>query len=397
MRGVEAHGDGAVVLAPHLADRDARRHAGRCSTGSRPPVRPSAASTNCRSSRRACRDADRDRAAVLAVDGGNSKTDVALVAADGRLLAAVRGPTTSHQQVGLEAGADRLAALVTSARQRAGLARTMRRRTSASTPWPAPTPRPTSRRLTRALTARGLAQHDLVVNDAFAPIRAGSIAGWGVALICGSGMNAAGHRARRPDRRGWPRSVGSRATGAAGATSGWRRWARRSGRATGADRGPRSRRACPRQFGFSRPIDLTRAIERRIRRPRPDWASCRRSSSGRPREGDAVARSIVDRLADEFVAMAGRDDPPPQPRPARPGRGDGRRRLQRPRRRLRGTHRAGVHAVAPNATLCRADAPPVLGAALLGLDRLGEPASTSRDAAEARLRAGLRDWGATSS
>ena len=32
------------------------------------------------------------RAAVLAIDGGNSKTDVALVAADGTLLASGRGP-----------------------------------------------------------------------------------------------------------------------------------------------------------------------------------------------------------------------------------------------------------------------------------------------------------------
>ena len=39
------------------------------------------------------------RAAVLAVDVGNSKTDVALVALDGRVLGAVRGPTASHQQV----------------------------------------------------------------------------------------------------------------------------------------------------------------------------------------------------------------------------------------------------------------------------------------------------------
>jgi len=35
-------------------------------------------------------------AAVLAVDGGNSKTDIALVAGDGRVLAFVRGATSSH-------------------------------------------------------------------------------------------------------------------------------------------------------------------------------------------------------------------------------------------------------------------------------------------------------------
>ena len=40
-------------------------------------------------------------AAVLAVDVGNAKTDLALVAADGALIAAVRGPIASHQAVGL--------------------------------------------------------------------------------------------------------------------------------------------------------------------------------------------------------------------------------------------------------------------------------------------------------
>src|SRR6202000_3094865 len=33
--------------------------------------------------------------AVLAIDGGNSKTDVALIGADGALLASARGPGTS--------------------------------------------------------------------------------------------------------------------------------------------------------------------------------------------------------------------------------------------------------------------------------------------------------------
>ena len=46
--------------------------------------------------------------AILAVDGGNSKADVALVMADGSVLGAMRGPTVSHQAVGLEAGLDAL-------------------------------------------------------------------------------------------------------------------------------------------------------------------------------------------------------------------------------------------------------------------------------------------------
>src|SRR5215472_13931393 len=41
-------------------------------------------------------------AAVLAIDGGNSKTDVALVADDGTVLAALRGPGASHQEHGVD-------------------------------------------------------------------------------------------------------------------------------------------------------------------------------------------------------------------------------------------------------------------------------------------------------
>jgi N-acetylglucosamine kinase-like BadF-type ATPase len=39
--------------------------------------------------------------AALAIDGGNSKTDLALVAADGTLLASLRGPGASHEEFGM--------------------------------------------------------------------------------------------------------------------------------------------------------------------------------------------------------------------------------------------------------------------------------------------------------
>ena len=58
--------------------------------------------------------------AVLAVDGGNSKTDLALVAGDGTLLSTVRGPgVRSADDLGpwLEA----TAALIARAQQDAGL------------------------------------------------------------------------------------------------------------------------------------------------------------------------------------------------------------------------------------------------------------------------------------
>lgn len=328
--------------------------------------------------------------AILAVDGGNSKTDVALVAADGRLLAAVRGPTTSHQQVGLDVGADRMAALVREARSLGGIADgagsaevAVYALAGADTPSD-------ERRLTRALKARGLALEGIVLNDAFAPLRAGAEDGWGVALICGSGMNAAGiapsgRRARLAALGaisgdwGGGGDVGLAALGAAVRA--------RDGR------GPRTslELGVPAHFGLSRPIDLTRAIEAgsiaqaRLRELSP-------LVFGAAAAGDAVARSIVDRLADELVVMAEAII----------------RRLGLTRRRptvvLAGgvfaaddeafetRIRDGVTAVAAGADVRRSKALPVLGAALLGLDRHDGRSAVDRRAAEARLRAGLGAW-----
>src|SRR6516162_5291212 len=62
--------------------------------------------------------ADAPLAAVLAIDGGNSKTDVALIAPDGTVLAAERGPGANHEQHGVEQATRILDGLVRSARMR---------------------------------------------------------------------------------------------------------------------------------------------------------------------------------------------------------------------------------------------------------------------------------------
>ena len=59
--------------------------------------------------------------AVLAVDGGNSKTDVALVGHDGTLLGYARGPGSNHQVVGLKAAVKVLADCVATAAGEAGI------------------------------------------------------------------------------------------------------------------------------------------------------------------------------------------------------------------------------------------------------------------------------------
>jgi N-acetylglucosamine kinase-like BadF-type ATPase len=327
---------------------------------------------------------------ILAVDGGNSKTDLALVDDDGRLLAALRGPTTSHQQIGFEPGIDRMAGLVADLRERAGLG-------SDAPPVEvgvyglagADTPADT-RRLTTALGGRGLASDVLVVNDAFTPIRAGTELGWGVSLICGQGVNAAGIA---PDGRtarlaalgdisgdwGGGHDIGTAALGAAVRA--------RDGR------GPRTtlETLVPARFGVARPIDVTRRIEAgtlahgRLAELSPVVFAAAGS-------GDAVARSILDRQADELIAMA--------------------RAIMV---RLHMTHLAptvvlaggvfesrdatfdervvgGIRATAPDATVRRSEALPVTGAALLGLDRTLAAHPRRHAAAVERLRASLGEW-----
>jgi N-acetylglucosamine kinase-like BadF-type ATPase len=128
---------------------------------------------------------------VLAVDGGNSKTDVALVAEDGGLLAAVHGPTSSHQAVGVDVGMERLASLVAEAHAQAGAGAPERADVGVYCLAGADTPGDV-RLLTARLATRGFARTDLLRNDSFAALRAGTDRGWGVVVICGHGVNAAG-------------------------------------------------------------------------------------------------------------------------------------------------------------------------------------------------------------
>ncbi len=52
--------------------------------------------------------------------------------------------------------------------------------------------------LERALDRAGLSERDVVVNDCIGALWAGASEGWGIALICGQGINAA---AIAPDGR----------------------------------------------------------------------------------------------------------------------------------------------------------------------------------------------------
>jgi N-acetylglucosamine kinase-like BadF-type ATPase len=322
---------------------------------------------------------------VLAVDGGNSKTDVALVTEDGRVLAAVRGPTSSHQAVGLGPGIERMAGFVAEAMSRARLEG--QPELAVYTLAGADT-RADVRALIDALAARGFAKDQVVLNDAFGALRAGTDRSWGVVVICGQGVNAAGVA---PDGR----SVRLDALGdisgdwGGGTDVGWEGLAAAVRARDG--RGPRTRleRDVPAHFGVRSPAAVTSAMytgrisERRIGELSPVVFLAAGA-------GDGAARRIVDRLADEIVTMAGamirrlhltRKDPDVV-------LAGGVFRTREPQFRER--IRAGVSAIAPDARIVSLTAPPVAGAALLGLDRLAGravPATVS-----AAVRGAIGGW-----
>lgn len=323
-------------------------------------------------------------AAILAVDGGNSKADVALVAADGTLLAVVRGPTISHQAVGLVPGLDSLEISVGQALRLAGMEADARPVAGLGIHALAGADLPSDvRLLDRGLRGRGLTDEVVVLNDTHAALRAGSDRAWGVAVVCGAGVNGLGvgptgkvvRFASVGEFSGDGGDVGMAALAAS---------------IRGRDgRGPRTslERLVPAHFGLRRPDDLTNELyfgrldpDRLRELPPLVFAAAA--------DGDPVARAILDDLADEVVAWAlamirrlhlTRTDVPVVLS------GGIFRATDEP---FYARIRSRIAEVATQARVRVLDAPPVLGAALIGLDRL-DLTPTQRTSAETRLRSAL--------
>jgi N-acetylglucosamine kinase-like BadF-type ATPase len=135
--------------------------------------------------------------AVLAVDGGNSKTDVILVAGDGTLLGSARGPGMTGTMlltdtIGVLDSAARLAAGQAGLRP-AGPGGPIARHLSACVAN-ADLPEE-EEQLAEAVRAEGWSDTVEVANDTFAVLRAGlDDVGphWGVGVTCGAGINCVG-------------------------------------------------------------------------------------------------------------------------------------------------------------------------------------------------------------
>ncbi|WP_051704156.1 N-acetylglucosamine kinase [Glycomyces sp. NRRL B-16210] len=127
----------------------------------------------------------------IAVDGGNSKTDVVAATADGRLHAYLRTGTSSPHRLGYRESIDLLGKLIEIARAEAGwgsetpLARVDALLAGADLPVEV-------ERLNTDARSRDWAEQVRVDNDTFALLRAGTDDRNAVAVICGAGMNCIG-------------------------------------------------------------------------------------------------------------------------------------------------------------------------------------------------------------
>jgi N-acetylglucosamine kinase-like BadF-type ATPase len=127
---------------------------------------------------------------VLAVDGGNSKTEVVVATTDGELLARARGPGVRSPLRDPARWRDSLMSLVDSARREASVADA---RAASAAYFLANVDLPAEHEVARReLAAATPAEVTVVHNDTLAILRAGARRRWGIAVVAGAGMNAIG-------------------------------------------------------------------------------------------------------------------------------------------------------------------------------------------------------------
>jgi len=136
---------------------------------------------------------DLPAAAVLAIDGGNSKTDVALVAADGTVLARGRGPRAVPEVSGMTESLRIIGELVAKAAHDCGMTLEHGPIAQHTAAYLAGVDLPSEEaQMHAALSAQGWSATTKVDNDTFAIFRAGTTSHWGVGVVSGAGINAVG-------------------------------------------------------------------------------------------------------------------------------------------------------------------------------------------------------------
>ena len=301
---------------------------------------------------------------AIAVDGGNSKTDVALVREDGEVTATARGAGSSPQYLGVDGALAVIGGLLERAHDEFPVE--VAELLLAGVDFPAE-----EEAVRAGIEQRRWATRVSVDNDTFAVLRAGTDALWGVAVVCGAGINCVGvaqdGRQARFRALGW--TTGDWGGGGdVGRDAVWAAARSEDGR------GPKTvlETAVPAHFGLSTPSELAEAVHfGRIDAARAiELAPVVFAAAA----DDPVAAEIVDHLASEVVALArvaitrlGLEREPVEVVLGHPTPG------------LLSAIARGLADVGPTITAHSTSAPPILGAALLALDALGaEPAAYER-------------------
>ncbi|MFJ8658887.1 N-acetylglucosamine kinase [Streptomyces sp. NPDC093795] len=314
--------------------------------------------------------------AVLAIDAGNSKTDVAVLGADGTVLGAARGGGFQPPLVGVVAAVDALAEIVGRASAEAGgpagFAHVSACLANADLPVE-------EAALQAELLGRGWSRSVRVHNDTFAILRAGLDEPRGVAVVCGAGINCVG---MTPDGRTARFPAIGKLSGDWGGGSGlaeeaiWFAARAEDGRGEPTELA----RALPAHFGLETMYELIEALHLGrvpfVRRHELTPVLFRVSAAG-----DPVALSLVHRLAEEVVALSavalGRLGLLDEEAPVMLGGSVLAARHPQLERRILEL----LAERAPKAVVGFVTAPPVLGAGLLALDE-----TAAGPEAAARLR-----------
>ncbi|MEV6977389.1 BadF/BadG/BcrA/BcrD ATPase family protein [Kitasatospora sp. NPDC093806] len=317
---------------------------------------------------------------VLAIDAGNSKTDVALIGADGTVLGTARGGGFTPQHVGGTAAVAGLAPLVEAAAAAAGFTTWTGPLTSHVSACLANADLPIEEEgLRTALESHPWGLSNTVVNDTFGLLRAGTDGPRGVAVVCGAGINCVG---LLPDGRTARFPALGEITGDWGGGAGlavssmWHAVRSEDGRGGPTTLAP----AIAEHFGLPSAGAVAEAVHLG-HLPFGRLHEIVRVLFAVAQDGDAAALELIDRQADEITRLAvvalRRLELLDAPTPVVLGGGV----LASRQPLLLDNLTARLADAAPLAEPRVVVAPPVLGAALLGLDHLGAGAE-----AQARVR-----------
>jgi N-acetylglucosamine kinase-like BadF-type ATPase len=330
---------------------------------------------------------------VLAVDGGGVKTDLALLDSRGALLSLVRGGRSQAHYLGVEGCARVLESLLDEALARAGIGRLERPFAATAQILLAGADLPEEVAALRAgLERLNWSERLFVDSDMPALLRAGTDRGWGIAVVCGTGINCLG-RAPGGGQGSAPREVRFLSFGPI--SGDWGGGGDIGLAAVGAavrsadGRGVKTalEEAVSRHFGVADPFAVSRAFHleempmARVGELAPLVLALA--------DEDAVAAGIVERLADEIIAFVRAAVRRLELTAADPDVVLGGRVMRALAPSVVEKIALGVRQLAPGARVIVAPSEPIVGAALLGLDALGADGD-ARQRARAELDAATR-------